>query len=220
MVDKQKPNLKYLVIGTGRSGTGYMSKLLSLNNIPCGHEQVCGYPVLSANYINNISETRLKAESSWLSVPFLHEISEEYPDISYIFIVRDPVKVIKSFIEIDFFNENNTGGAFQLVKNVMPRVEKLDPVEASISYYVTWHNMIASFLFYKNPRYITLQLEDINYTKLSLYLRKPFLKKLNERVNLKEKTKKISKSSLMRYIKKHDKFSELRSIASKYGYSL
>ena len=34
--------MEFLVIGTGRSGTGYMSKLLTSNGKPCGHESIYG----------------------------------------------------------------------------------------------------------------------------------------------------------------------------------
>ncbi len=218
MSDKNNTHLRYLVIGTGRSGTGFMSKLLSLNNIPCGHEEICGYPVERDCYIENIRNTQLKAESSWLAVPFLEDIGKHYPDIRYILIVRHPVNVIKSFVELDFFKDTNMGGALQLVKRTIPGIDKLNPVESSMKYYIEWHKMISRFL--RTTNHTVIHLENIEYFKLRLFLKKPFIKKLDEVVNTKPKTNTISKGDLIKKIHESDMYTDFRQRAESYGYNV
>ena len=99
--------ISYIVIGTGRSGTGFMSKLLTNNGIKCGHVSIFGVPCDLNIYKKKMYNTDLNADSSWLSVPFIDEITKLNDCIKFIHVVRDPIKVIKSFIELDLFNDNN-----------------------------------------------------------------------------------------------------------------
>ena len=64
-------NLKHLIVGTGRSGTGYMSQLLKLNDIPCGHEDIF------SPWSNAVEEgNKLLAEASWLGAPYIKNYSD------------------------------------------------------------------------------------------------------------------------------------------------
>lgn len=108
--------LKYLVTGTGRSGTVYMARLLSSIGIPCGHESIFTNQGL-AEALNRlegwskadlsecakekcpdwkIDVNEIKAESSYMAAPYL-----EHPCLSkakIIHVVRNPVEVINSFV--------------------------------------------------------------------------------------------------------------------------
>ena len=117
-------NLKFIVTGTGRCGTVFMAKLLTLIGIPCGHESIFDYketsvileklknPELRSNSfcsthdISTNPSSSLKewvetkytiAESSYLAVPFLFH--PEIVNIPLIHLVRHPLDVISSFVK-------------------------------------------------------------------------------------------------------------------------
>ena len=80
---------RVLITGIGRSGTGYMSKLLSEAGLPCGHEKVFHQRT------SRLPDWRgLSAESSWLAVPWLGSLPE---DVSVVHLVRHPVKWLASW---------------------------------------------------------------------------------------------------------------------------
>ena len=61
-------NLKYLIVGTGRSGTGYVSQLLTLNGVPCGHEDIFN------PWSNTVpSNNEFLADASWLGAPHIKD---------------------------------------------------------------------------------------------------------------------------------------------------
>lgn len=86
--------IELLVTGTGRCGTGYVSKLLTASGIPCGHEEV--YTPLG---IQNRPD--LVAEASWCAVPFLKDFQGRI-----VHLVRHPMDVIRSFLGIRFFTQD------------------------------------------------------------------------------------------------------------------
>jgi hypothetical protein len=86
---------KYLITGCGRSGTSFMSQLFNNNNIKCGHEEqfsIFNYKNKNINY----------SESSWLMTPFINDIND---DFNIIRIYRNPILVIKSFLDTGFFHK-------------------------------------------------------------------------------------------------------------------
>jgi len=55
-------SLRAVVVGTGRSGSGYIARALTAAGVRCGHEQVWGF---------GKPDSQLVVESSWLAVRFL-----------------------------------------------------------------------------------------------------------------------------------------------------
>jgi hypothetical protein len=127
--------LKYIVVGTGRSGTVYYARLLTSLGIPCGHESFFDYEgievallrltgkiplTLSAcsqlkfdgvrhnpitPYIAELNE--LVAESSYMAVPYLHH--ECLKETNVIHVVRHPVNVVNSFVNhLNYFHKPST----------------------------------------------------------------------------------------------------------------
>jgi hypothetical protein len=128
-------NLRYLVVGTGRNGTVYYSRLLTSIGIPCGHESFFDYqglevallrlakklpPMLSycsqtifdvyrhrpiSPYITQLEN--LVAESSYMAVPYLHH--ECLKETEVIHVVRHPVRVVNSFVNyLKYFSSPTT----------------------------------------------------------------------------------------------------------------
>jgi len=86
---------KLLISGTGRCGTGCISKVLTANGIKCGHENVYG--------IDGVKEWgNYQADSSWLAIPY-------YPSFNgiRILIIREPIACISSLISCKLFIGNN-----------------------------------------------------------------------------------------------------------------
>ena len=87
--------MKFVIVGTGRCGTGYMSKLLTNAGVPCGHESI-----YTVDGIIKPLKT-LSGDSSWLAVPHLSKLKGTKTKV--IHIVRDPLKVFRSWL----FDQNN-----------------------------------------------------------------------------------------------------------------
>lgn len=83
---------RFVITGCGRSGTGFYSNLMKENGINCGHESYIS--------LRGPKSFNFVAESSWLAVPFLASIPDNYYIIR---TLRDPFKVIKSFYELSVF---------------------------------------------------------------------------------------------------------------------
>ena len=150
-------SLKYLVTGTGRSGTVFMARLLTSLNIPCGHESVfdraddinayrargqgnllpqCSFAathdVLTGKPHDEwLDESDLLAESSYLAAPFI-----DYPgllddDVKVIHVVRNPINVVSSFVyDVEFFmNGPKAAGYDTFVSKYLPALKSMSPCD-------------------------------------------------------------------------------------------
>lgn len=81
-----------LIVGTGKCGTGYISKFLTEYGIPCGHESVFNPSMLDFRKWN----PNKKVESAWPAVYYLKQVRDHYKGIRIINIARNPLDVIKS----------------------------------------------------------------------------------------------------------------------------
>lgn len=108
--------LSFIVTGSGRCGTLCLAKSLSSCGIICGHESIFTNKGLdealdrlkgkSKIYLSHCARMRennwlpnledIQADSSYLAAPFLN--NEEFKDIPIIHVVRNPIKVINSFV--------------------------------------------------------------------------------------------------------------------------
>lgn len=167
--------LKYIVVGTGRSGTVYFARLLTSFGFPCGHESFFDYndlktallrlegvfpPTLSGcsqlqfdgKHLNPIepyvsSLDSLVAESSYMAVPHLGH--ESLKDTQVIHVVRNPIKVVNSFVNyMRYFHSpslclppNPFYEAF--IYRHLPELAIYEaPYERAALYYVRWNEMI------------------------------------------------------------------------------
>lgn len=90
-------NIKYLVFGAGRSGTGFMANLISTSKI-CGHEAIFNEYGISCNNASSNCEH----ESSFYAVPFISQMDKS---VKILHIVRDPELVINSFYKMGVFSD-------------------------------------------------------------------------------------------------------------------
>ena len=92
--------LRYLVTGTGRCGTAYITRMLTKAGIPCDHEQV-----FSAGGIREDRHYLGGATSSWLAVPFLESNPGLIgPETTLIHLIRHPKDFIESVLRLRIFS--------------------------------------------------------------------------------------------------------------------
>jgi hypothetical protein len=85
--------IDFVVTGTPRSGTSYMSSLLNALGYDCSHER-CFDP-WHITFAEERPDDRIWGDSSWLAVPYLGDL----PDTTKIVhVVRDPVHAINSIL--------------------------------------------------------------------------------------------------------------------------
>jgi hypothetical protein len=119
--------MKAVVVGTGRSGTGFMAALLSRSGMPCTHEGVYNPwgPMQRAT----------EAESSWLAVPYLPVADKT------ILVFRGPADVVRSFLGIAFFTTESAYLDFALKH--LPSLRDMDPQDAAEHWYREWNRRAA-----------------------------------------------------------------------------
>ena len=103
-----------IVSGTGRCGTGFMSRWLTSAGIKCTHEGVFnlgGWDSALEKIQHRLANTQWgwRADSSWLAAPFLHY--PELDDMTVIHVVRHPKPTLDSFLRLIQY-QPNTGPYF------------------------------------------------------------------------------------------------------------
>lgn len=88
------PDMKCVIVGCARSGTGFLASLLSSAGLTCGHEHIF-HPTTDSNNIDEFD-----FESSWFSAPHIDNIQ----NLTHIIhVVRDPRLVVDSLIRLGVF---------------------------------------------------------------------------------------------------------------------
>jgi hypothetical protein len=85
--------IDFVVTGTPRSGTSYMSSLLRELGYDCAHER-CFDP-WHVTFAEERADTCRWGDSSWLAVPYLEDLP---PSTRVVHVVRNPVDSINSII--------------------------------------------------------------------------------------------------------------------------
>jgi hypothetical protein len=157
--------LKYIVTGTGRCGTLNVAHNLTKAGIHCGHESIFnvgGIEDARARlngekkiYASDIS-TKLKdgsiwfdpllikADSTYMAAPFLN--SDLLEDTIIIHLVRDPLKVISSFVKnLKYFHDLNTDWEKFMCQHLPSIKHYEEPIKRACEYYIQWNKMIAPY---------------------------------------------------------------------------
>lgn len=176
--------LEYLIVGCGRSGTGFLSSLVTAAGVRCGHEEVFDVWGVREN-------SDLKYESSWYAVPELYRVPD---NVKVIHVVRNPRNVISSFHRIGLLaaspmhhvTKGNTRGflmnACKRPKVALDRVSYVREHRRFISrhskvfndeneirrletYWRDWNAMIEKALAGSNRPWVRVRIEDIENRK-------------------------------------------------------
>lgn len=238
--DVLQGRLLFVVTGCGRSGTGYMAKVMSEIGYACGHERVFNIyerPPFAAR--------ELKGDASWLAAPFVQHLDGTL----VLHQVRHPVEVIRSFAGLRFFSVRP--GAWSrmrywarkrgLVNTRVPEtifmeyVDRFCPsvfrgrggLERAIRYWVHWNTMVENAAAASGAPYLRYRVEDLSVPLLSeiitLLGRRPkselissILGNVPSTVNQRQRDLSITP----RQIAQSSSGSKLVSLAERYGYDL
>lgn len=139
-----------VIIGTGRSGTGYMSRLITeaTGHTTCGHEA----------WFRELGEREpgLDVDSSWLALPDIEAGTWSGPVVH---VVRNPVACVASLLRTEFFGAHlgTPYPAFALA-NCKPAADALaiSPVAAAVEFWAHWNARCAA------AAHLTVRLEDVS----------------------------------------------------------
>jgi hypothetical protein len=178
---------EFIITGTGRCGTVFLAKLLTSLGKKCGHESIFNYDDddtiinrlitwtnfdISETSINNcegdwIDKNTIIADSSYIAASFLcHPL---LVDIPVIHIVRDPLKVIRSFIyDLKYFQFDIPNQEIESIYKyekriweIIPELKNLaSPIERASWYYYRWNQLIEKSCKYR--KYLKINIENIN----------------------------------------------------------
>lgn len=140
-----------VIIGTGRSGTGYMSRVVTeaTGHATCGHEawfRAIGDP-----------EPGFDVDSSWLALPAM-EVGIWFGPAVH--VVRHPVACVGSLLRTEFFGvlANTPYPAFALghCKAAADALAAAGPVAAAVEFWANWNARCAAV------SQLTVRLEDVS----------------------------------------------------------
>lgn len=145
-------HLKYLIVGSPRSGTTFMAKAFSSIGISCGHERIFGpskigkHSKLTLKLVEErlLRFSNLKAEASWYAVPFLSShFNLINQDNIIIHVVRHPIAVIESLLAIKLFSRSSHDFSMNYALKRTPGIHKNDPeIVKCCKFYLHWNNKI------------------------------------------------------------------------------
>ena len=227
--------IKCLIIGCGRSGTGFLSSVLTLSGKYCSHEKIFDETGIKVDAFLQGQEV----ESSWYAVPFLNVIPK---NIKILHVTRDPKKVIASFYRIGIFSKFGipfiTQGKFikfifrsmihpikvikkinyffrhkRFVGNYMKFEQTSNELQFIEDYWWHWNKEIEKFCNENNNPYMRIKIEDFDDKILEL---EKFLD-----INIKV-PQRIQRNLKLGYKRKKSSPIELskrtKVLARKYGY--
>lgn len=191
---------EFVVVGTGRCGTGYVASVLNEVGIRCGHEDVYGPDGVHPS-------RRLRGDASWLAAPSL----DHFRGVVW-HLVRHPIAVVQSFLHLGFFRTE----PWDVYKDYAARFVPFsaDELDTAIRWYVEWNRRCEAVADFR------CQLEDIEpgLRQLAGLISSPrdYFPKL-DRVNLKL-DQKITDADFEDRIRSHARWNSLLSLGTKYGY--
>jgi len=210
-------NLKFIVTGTGRSGSVFMAKLLTQLGIPCGHECIFNHESIdkiamklydpkkrelsfcSTHDLSTITEdppeteTWVKneetiAESSYMAAPYLK--LPELKNVKIIHVVRNPLKVISSFVKsLNYFSQSTPTNEWEnkIYNNIKGLSNINNQIERACFYYCKWNELIENNT--KTNKHILCKLENIDSNQLFF----DFIEKQKKKITLPKNINTINK---------------------------
>jgi len=126
--------VKFVIAGTGRSGTKWCATVLRVGGVYCGHEQV--YPTKTLIEPRSIVWGDYEGDASLAAVPFLAEA-----DAWRVLVVRHPLDVAASIVRTGGFLAGNQPSALlHYVRRHHPQVfDQPDELSAAVAYWTAWN---------------------------------------------------------------------------------
>lgn len=94
----------FVITGSGRCGTRYAAELLTRCGVSCGHEatfhpeNAAGWRGVPLDWGDRV------ADASWMAAPHVDILT--YLGVPVILLVRDPLEVVRSLVELAFFSSH------------------------------------------------------------------------------------------------------------------
>lgn len=150
---------QFIVTGTGRCGTRYMSHLLRGAGIKCGHENIFGPSNEDGVWP---ADTKYVVDSSWLAAPFLAQYS-----CPVVHVVRSPLHCIRSLATCLLLNPRN--GWMEFMRKYCPSAfVNRDPFSTVARFYVAWNAMIER-VDYGHREYLRVRIEGLNVSAVTVF---------------------------------------------------
>lgn len=204
----------FVIVGTGRCGTGFTSEYLTRIGVTCSHE---GYYTPEGPKLRNPDRLFLaKGDASWLAVPYL-----DGSKLPVLHQVRHPRSVIRSLFKIGFFDPalHSRHGAFIAFAERYFQPSS-DPLESCVRWYLEWNERcekVSQFRF---------RVEDFE-ADLPEILRRIGYPRVTKRaaVSLSKNSKRNEiggdlDQGFDQALAAHPLFPRLSQLAERYGYSL
>lgn len=117
---------RFVVTGSGRCGTTWMSRALTRAGVPCGHEAVF-HPGEA------VWPDHLRADSSWVAACRLGDVTDPV-----VLLVRHPLSVVKSLVEIGFFGWDLDNAYHEVLRAAFPHVYRwATPQDCALSMWLS-----------------------------------------------------------------------------------
>ncbi|NND02564.1 MAG: hypothetical protein HKN91_07240 [Acidimicrobiia bacterium] len=211
---------RFVVVGCGRSGTGWISTVLDRSGLPTGHETVYNPSSLRSGILPDWPP-HLVGEASWLATPFVHMLPAA---TTIVHQVRHPVAVVRSFVRIRFFEEQSA--YLDFVNAHDPDICRGSVVQRAVNYWLRW-NALAELATTEREG-IRHRLEDVSVGELQKLVDRcgvvaPSLQTAFETVST--TTNSRGDTGLDHQISVQDLLElpngdELREVSHRYGYQL
>ena len=215
---------KFIITGTGRSGTGYIATLLTALGVPCGHENVFHPETVKSN----IEFASYAGDASWLAAPFISQLANQAHVLHQ---VRNPIAVARSFIGIGFFNDQPTPDHLPYLRflNGVAGFQHLDSLEERfMSHWVYWNRYVEDQARSAGLAYQRYRLEDVTPAMIQRVILLPLGLQYDESIILKAQEKIGTKTNRRtrnltisnQTLKQYSMYAHFESLANEYGYDL
>jgi len=171
---------KFIVTGCSRSGTTYMSALLSELGLACGHERVFNiFPMIELHppfdFVKLFADK--DGDSSFLAVPYIRELPAGSVVLHQ---VRHPVHVIRSHMGIRYFAPDyqpsiyladNHPDFLGFIRRHCPEIFAQDEeLRRTMCYWVAWNKMAQEACTEPDIRYLRYRVEELDLPLLERIL--------------------------------------------------
>lgn len=132
---------RFIITGTGRSGTKWCATALRVNGIYCGHEQVFSTAGLNelADPSHYFIHNRYDGDCSLAALPYIQKYG--YKDFRKILVVRNPLDTALYWVKVgSFFDHGLPEGLEDYLRLKYPDIFDSDSeLEAALKYWFYWN---------------------------------------------------------------------------------
>lgn len=127
--------LRFVVAGTGRCGTGWAARVLTLAGVRCGHESVLDHD--RQRSLERVPSTTLVGDASLAAGRYVDQL----PDVQVLHLVRDPLDCLRSWMGDAFF-EDLTSPYAEMMTAEIPELHDEDKLGRAILWIAWWTRTI------------------------------------------------------------------------------